>query len=112
MLPDYDVPVTAEVTTHLSDKAKSVQELQERHPFDASALESGSRQEFCGELADNQVLLMNLPDHHAAFNSTASVIHFLKENVHSDLVVESANLVGRIDSEGLAFVKLTLASKR
>jgi hypothetical protein len=55
---------------------------------------------------------MNLPDNHAAFDSTASVIHFLKENVHSDLVVESANLVGRIDSEGLAFVKLTLASKR
>jgi len=86
--------------------------LQETHPFDSSALESGARQEFCAELEDNQVLLMNLPEAHANFNSTASIIHFLRDSVHQDLVVESASLVGRLDSEGLAFVKVTLASKR
>jgi hypothetical protein len=55
---------------------------------------------------------MNLPADNAAFTSPASVAQYLKQNVHADLVVQSANLVGRIDSNELAFIKVTLASKR
>jgi hypothetical protein len=55
---------------------------------------------------------MNLPAEHAAFSSPANVSQYLKQNVHADLVVKSANLVGRIDSNELAFIKVTLASKR
>jgi len=55
---------------------------------------------------------MNLPQNGRDFSSPASVSHFLKDNVHADLVVQNVKLVGRLDGDGLSFAKVTLASKR
>lgn len=114
-VPDYEVAETTKYQN--ATRALTPADLQDKHPYEWAAIDSGLRKEHVGALAENEVLLTNLPSQASDFRTPASVAAFLHKHVHADLQINKVTIVDGMlmpgeDKERLAYVTVSTGSKR
>jgi hypothetical protein len=114
MVPDFYV----EQDRLIVDPRLDPSQIEEGvHPLETMAKKIRQKNDVYAQLAENQVLLTNLPKH---FNNEYSELQdiktFLRENVHRDLdirSIESIDSLGTVNlPETTAYIKVTVANRR
>ena len=90
---------------------------KDQHPIETMARANRLRNDVYAKLAENEVLLTNLPTMNVKeLDSEKNVKDFLLKNVHKDLQVKAVKFINSLGTPDVrsrtAFIKITTGSKR